>query len=159
MQTNAASGASARVAPPAVATIFPPRWKRMNTGRACPIIAAAPARTPMSAPPAQSPSAAAAKPFATSSNATEMPSQRPYTRKTLLAPTFPLPSVRMSSPRTRRGTQYPNGSEPRRYPPRTASGSVIGYPAGMRYAETQPFTTDQSRFRRNASMYAARSVW
>ena len=58
-----------------------------------------------SAPPTQSPSAAAANPFATSSSATGMPSDRPYTRKTFDAPTLPLPFVRMSSPRTSRGTQ------------------------------------------------------
>ena len=77
MQMNAASGASARVAPPAVATIFPPFSKRRKIGRAWPTIAAEAARTPISAPPAQSPSAAAAKPFARSSSATGMPSERP----------------------------------------------------------------------------------
>ena len=77
MQMNAASGASASVAPPAVATIFPPFWNRRKTGRAWPNIAAAPASTPISAPPAQSPSDAAAKPFARSSSATGTPSERP----------------------------------------------------------------------------------
>ena len=77
MQQTAASGASAKVAPPAVATIFPPFSKRRKTGRAWPIIAAAAASTPISAPPAQSPSDAAAKPFARSSSATGMPSERP----------------------------------------------------------------------------------
>ena len=38
-------------------------------------------------------------------SATGTPSDRPYTRKTFDAPTFPLPFVRMSSPRTSRGTQ------------------------------------------------------
>jgi hypothetical protein len=99
------SGASANVAPPAVAAIFPPFWKRRKMGRAWPAMAAAAARTPISAPPAQRPSAAAAKPFPTSSSATGSPRERPYTRKTFEAPTFPLPFVRMSSPRTIRGTQ------------------------------------------------------
>ena len=42
----AASGASARNVPPAVAIIFPPFAKRRNSGRQCPIIAAPPATIP-----------------------------------------------------------------------------------------------------------------
>ena len=60
--------------------------------------------------------------------------------------------MRMSSPRKIRGTQYANGSEPRRYPPSTASTSFTGYAVGIRYASTQPLTAAQSRFWKNASM-------
>ena len=43
---------------------------------------------------------------------------------------------------------------------RMASASTIPrYAAGIEYDSTQPFTTFQSRFLKNASMYAARSVW
>ena len=38
-------------------------------------------------------------------SATAIPSRVPYTRKTFVAPTFPLPRVRMSSPRSRSGSQ------------------------------------------------------
>ena len=103
----------ARATPPVVATIFPPRAKPRKSGRQCPIIAATPARTPTRSPPSQSPSSAAAAPLAMSSSATAIPNLNPSVRQTLVAPGFPLPSVRMSMPRSKRGSQYPHGMLPR----------------------------------------------
>ena len=67
---------------------------------------------------------------------------------------FPLPTVRMSSPRVSRTTQYPNGM---------AAGEVPGDDEGERldgrysqresaYFDTQSFTVAQSRLSKNASM-------
>ncbi len=68
------SGATPRNAPPAVATIFPPRWKRRKIGRACPSIAAAPASTPLPCPTTTVAANAGTKPLATSRKAAGSPS-------------------------------------------------------------------------------------
>ena len=118
-------------------------------------MAAAPASTPTHSPPTSSPTRAGTNPFATSSSATGIPSDLPYVRQTFEAPMLPLPCALMSSPRTRRTTTTPNGIDPIRYPPTITSASGItarGYTFGMPYASTQPLTTSQSRFSKNASM-------
>ena len=111
-QTPAASGARARMTPPAVATIFPPLPNPSQTGRAWPIIAAAPASTPTHSPPTLRPTNAGTKPLATSRSATGTPSQRPYARHTFEAPMLPLPCFRMSSPLKSFTTTTPNGIDP-----------------------------------------------
>ena len=72
------SGATPRNAPPAVATIFPPRWKPRNNGRQCPSIAAA-AREHARERSRRRRVArnAGTKPFAMSIAITGTPSQRP----------------------------------------------------------------------------------
>jgi hypothetical protein len=40
--------------------------------------------------------------------------QAPKVRQTFVAPMLPLPTVRMSTPRVARTTQYPNGRLPAR---------------------------------------------
>jgi hypothetical protein len=71
--TSATNGATPKNAPPAVATILPPRSKRMNTGRAWPTIAAAPASTPARWPATSVAESAGANPFAMSSSTTGSP--------------------------------------------------------------------------------------
>jgi hypothetical protein len=39
---------------------------------------------------------------------------KPTFRQTFVAPAFPLPSVRMSTPFSAHGSQYPHGRLPRR---------------------------------------------
>ena len=66
---------------------------------------------------------------------------------------LPLPTVRMSTPRVARTTQYPNGRLPARYPAtmkRTVS--IVGYFTGIWYPVTQSLTVAQSRFSKKASM-------
>lgn len=58
-------------------------------------------------------STTATTPFTMSSSITVMPTGLPSVRKTLVAPTLRLPTVRMSMPRAR-PARYPNGIEPRR---------------------------------------------
>ena len=55
--------------------------------------------------PSQRPSSAAAAPLAMSRIATPSPSLKPSVRQTFVAPVFPLPSVRMSTPAKIRGSQ------------------------------------------------------
>ena len=57
---------------------------------------------------------AGTKPFATSSRMTGLPYRGPNVRQTFVAPMFPLPTVRMSTPFVQRTTQYPNGRLPAR---------------------------------------------
>ena len=80
-QTTAAtpptSGATPRNAPPAVATIFPPRRKPRNKGRQWPSIAAAPARTPLPWPTRTVAAYAGTNPFAVSSRTAGIPSDGP----------------------------------------------------------------------------------
>jgi hypothetical protein len=97
-----------------VATIFPPLAKPRKIGLQCPSIAAAPASAPARWPTTRVAASAGAKPFATFRSATVKPSFGPYTRQTFVAPTLPLPSLRMSTPRAARTTQYPNGRLPAR---------------------------------------------
>jgi len=99
------TGATPRNAPPQVATTFPPRAKRRNSGRQWPSIAAPPASTPARWPTKSVASSAGAKPFATSSAITGAPRLAPYVRQTLVAPMLPLPTVRMSTRLNRRTSQ------------------------------------------------------
>jgi len=71
------SGATPRKAPPAVATIFPPRLNPRNSGREWPSIAAAPASTPPPWPTSSVATSAGTKPFAVSSSTAGTPSRRP----------------------------------------------------------------------------------
>jgi len=57
---------------------------------------------------------AGTNPFATSSRMTGIPYRGPNVRQTFVAPMFPLPTVRMSTPFVQRTTQYPNGRLPAR---------------------------------------------
>jgi len=53
-------------------------------------------------------------PFNTSSAITGIAYRGPKLRQTFVAPMFPLPTLRMSSPRVQRTTQYPDGMLPAR---------------------------------------------
>jgi hypothetical protein len=57
---------------------------------------------------------AGTKPLATSSAITGIAYRGPNERQTFVAPMFPLPTVRMSTPRVERTTQYPEGMLPAR---------------------------------------------
>ena len=98
-------GATPRNAPPVVATILPPFRKRRKRGRKWPSIAAAPVSTPTPWPAIFVATSAGTKPLAVSRKTAGRPSRRPCTRQTFVAPMFPLPCVRMSSPRKMRTSQ------------------------------------------------------
>ena len=89
-------GATPRNAPPVVATTLPPRVNFRKSGRKCPSIAAPPVSTPASCPASFVATNAGTKPFTVSRTTAAIPSLRPWTRHTFVAPMLPLPWVRMS---------------------------------------------------------------
>ena len=91
-------GATPRNAPPVVATIFPPRWKPMNSGRQWPSIAAAAGQHARQMPVHERRDAARARsplPCRARSPAARTSGRRPARRSS--PPMFPLPTVRMSA--------------------------------------------------------------
>ena len=148
-----------------------PSRTRGTAGRACPTIAAAPASTPTQSPPSQRPSAAGTNPFATSSSATGTPSERPVHPPDVRRADVPAPPLAdvLAADQPREDVAERDGAEQvardddrdvrhcdEAYACRRGRRP---YAAGMRYVEIQPFTTSQSRFSKNASMYDPRSVW
>ena len=128
----------ASATPPVVATILPPRAKpeeeRPPVADDAP---PTPASTPMRSSPSQSPSSAAAAPLAMSSRSdARSRACQPNVRQTFDAPTLPLPTVRMSTPRTARGSQYPHGMLPRTYPAAMRRASLTG--RSRRYGDAVP---------------------
>jgi hypothetical protein len=105
------SGAAASSAPKPVAMPLPP-LKPIIGEKVCPRIAATPTRIASTSPaPARVASQVGRKPFSASSISTVRPTFAPSTRNTFVAPMLPLPTLRMSTPRSR-AAQYPNGSAP-----------------------------------------------
>ena len=70
--------------------------------------------TPHSAPAHHDATKAGTNPLSVSRTTTAIPRPGPKVRHTFVAPMLPLPTVRMSTPRNQRTSQYPNGSEPER---------------------------------------------
>ncbi len=93
------SGVRYRKAPMKLATAFPP-WNCRNTGKAWPPITASAAALDQNGDPSVISAAiqTAAKPFAISSRSVATATARPLERSTLVAPIFPLPTVRTSLP-------------------------------------------------------------
>ena len=155
----ATSGASASVTPPAVATVLPPFWKRRNSGRQWPSIAAAPARMPTVSPPIRTPATVGTK-----------PSRRRGARPGSRSPA--RTHARRSSRRRCRcracgclrgggrgrasSRTVSSRRDSRRHSTRTSVMSscrlVPASGGGNRYASTHPLTTSQSRLPKNASM-------
>ncbi len=137
--TAAMNGTVPRRTPIVVATPFPPRKPR-NTGKTCPSTAASPhascavgvtGRATHGARPHT-----ATNPLTRSRQNTSVPAPTPATRVTLVAPTFPLPTVRTSMRLRRFTSRYAVGIDPTRYEPVRArigpSGSMAQREAARR---------------------------
>ena len=138
---------------------LPALWNRMNTGRAWPSHRSRAREDADSAPPAQRPTRRR-EPFATSSNATESPASGRRPGRRCSRRRFRCPPC--GCPRRARGAapSTPNGSEPRRYPPRTSERVGQRAATGGIAVRGDPAVHDGPvEVPRNASMYAARSVW
>ncbi|MNP50341.1 hypothetical protein D3C76_1446010 [compost metagenome] len=112
---SAGQNASVAMTPIVVAMPFPPRkWK--YSGQLCPIMAAIPQATAthVPQPPAQVPSQTAAIPFSTSRTSTRIAGPFPITRSVLVAPAFPLPYCRISTPLSSRTSSTLKLTEPSR---------------------------------------------
>src|SRR5581483_2188694 len=104
-----AAGTRTASAPSAVATPLPPA-NRSVTGKTWPATAAT-AAAAGAASPGTSATATGTAPFAASASSVSAPRRPPAVRATLLAPMFPLPLRRTSTP-ARRARRRPNGIEP-----------------------------------------------
>ena len=112
---KAAPGQSPSRTPNPVATPLPPR-KRRNTGKTFPATAAnAAAPDTHGAAPSDRARTTGSSPLARSPASVRTPRRLPAVRATLVAPMFPFPSARTSTPEVLTSSR-PVGIEPSRYP-------------------------------------------
>ena len=99
MQTKTRQSIIQPIAAP-VAIPFPP-LKLWKTGKQCPVMLAIPPRHIPTSPRSARPISMAASAFKKSNNNVAIPAAQPNTRVILVAPAFPLPSLRISLPISR----------------------------------------------------------